>query len=100
MKRVELESLEDLVILSSISPFGTTIQHYRDEVGDVYFMLSGTREENIIFYTRHERISHRYINLDLSKGTLQFTDTPIIDPKYKTTPIIEIKKQDLIEKTL
>jgi len=101
MKRVELKTLEDLVLLASTSPFGTTIQHYEDEnIGDVYFMLGGTRREAIIFYTRHERIPQRYINLDVTKGTLQFSNVPTLDPKYKAIPIIEIKKQDVIEELL
>lgn len=100
MKRVELKTIQDLAVLASTSPFGTTIQHYKDENDNIYFMLGGTREEAIIFYTRHDKISQRYINLDVTKGTLQFSDVPTLDPKYKAIPIIEIKKQDLIEKLL
>ncbi|MEM2875970.1 MAG: hypothetical protein QXL67_03330 [Candidatus Bathyarchaeia archaeon] len=100
MKRIELKSMEDLAILASSSPFGSTIQHFRSGSGDIYFMIGGTRDETYIFYVKSENVGHRFINFDTARNKVVYSDTPIIDPKFKVTPIIDVKKQDLFEELI
>ncbi|RLI26096.1 hypothetical protein DRO58_05815 [Candidatus Bathyarchaeota archaeon] len=101
MKRIELKSIEDLVLLASSSPFGSVIQHFRNEKGeDIYFMFGGTRSETYIFYVRSEKIDHKFINLDTTQNKIVYSNKPIIDPKFKVTPVIEVKKQDLFKTLL
>ena len=38
--------------------------------------------------------------MDTTRNTLKYTDTPILDPKTKVIPIIEVKSQDLFPDTL
>lgn len=101
MKRIELKSIEDLALLASSSPFGSTIQHFKDGESHLYFMFGGTRKETYIFYVKSEKkIDHRFINLDITQNKIVYSDKPIIDPKFKVTPIIEVKKQDVFEDLL
>ncbi len=96
MRLIELKTIEDLAYLAFSSPFSVTIQHFEDKEGNhIYFILGGTREETYIFYVKNGKIEGRFINLDTSKSEVKFSDKPIIDPKYKVTPIIEIKRHDL-----
>lgn len=98
MKRIELKSMEDLAYLASSSPYGATIQHFKDETGnDVYFLVGGTMEESFVYYVRAEEIKKRFINLDATKSKIEYSDSPILDPKIKVIPIIEVKKQDLVD---
>ena len=100
MKRIELKSIEDLALLASSSPFGSTIQHFEDGDAHIYFLFGGTRGETYIFYVRSEKIDHRFINLDTTQNKIVYSDKPIIDPKFKVTPIIEVKKQDIFKNLL
>lgn len=101
MKRVELRSMLDLAYLASSSPFNATIQHFKDEDGNnIYFLFGGTREETVIFYVRSEEIKKRFINLDTSKNKIEYADLPILNPRIKVIPIIEVKAQDLLTKLL
>ena len=101
MKRTELESIGDLALLASTSPFGSVIHHFRNrDREDIYFMFGGTRGETYIFYVKSEKINHKFINLDTTQNKIVYSDKPIIDPKFKVTPIIEVKKQDLFKELL
>ncbi|HDN62976.1 MAG TPA: hypothetical protein ENF56_03330 [Candidatus Bathyarchaeota archaeon] len=101
MKRIELKSIEDLVLLASTSPFGSAIQHFENEDGEnIYFMFGGTRGETYIFYVKSEKINNKFINLDTTQNKIVYSDKPVIDPKFKVIPIIEVEKQDLFKDLL
>jgi hypothetical protein len=98
MKWIELRSIEDLAYIASSSPFGATIQHFKDEKdNNIYFLIGGTRAETLIYFVKREEIKKRFINLDVTKNKIEYTDLPILDPKIKVTSIIEVKKQNLID---
>jgi hypothetical protein len=96
MKRVELESINDLVFLAASSPFDSSIQHFKDNQNkDVYYLIRGTMVETILYFFEGEEIIGKFINLDMTKNQITYADLPIIDPKIKVIPIIKVKKQDL-----
>jgi hypothetical protein len=97
VRSIELENIEDLAYLASSSPFGATIMHFKDDLGDLYFMIGGTRRETIVYYVRQEEIPNRFINLNVTKGTKEYTDLPILNPNVKVIPIIKVKAQDLFK---
>ena len=100
MKRIELKSMEDLAYLASSSPLGATIQHFKDEAGtNVYFLVGGTMDESHVYYVKGEEIKKRFINLNATKNKIEYSDLPILDPKIKVVPIIEVKTQDLLDFT-
>lgn len=98
MRRIELKDMVDLVYLASSSPFGATIMHFKSKAGEnYYFILGGTRSETLVLYVKAEKeIGKRFVNLDASRNRLEYTDLPIIDPKVKVIPIIEVESQDLL----
>jgi len=90
--------MEDLIYLASSSPFGATIWHFKDEEGDnFYFLVGGTRAETLVYFVKGEEIKKRFINLDATKNRIEYADLPILDPKIKVIPIIEVKAQDLLD---
>lgn len=98
MKRIELRSMEDLAYLASSSAFGATIQHFKDETGNhFYFMIGGTMRQSFVYYFRGEEIKGRFINLNATKNKIGYSDLPILDPKIKVIPIIEVKAQDFLD---
>lgn len=97
MKKFELESMKDLAYLAVNSPNGT-IQHFQDESGsNVYYVTGGTVEETFIFYVKGEEIKTRFISLNTSRDKIEFSDSPLMDPRANDIPIIKVKKQDLVE---
>jgi hypothetical protein len=98
MKRIELRSMEDLAYLASSSPLGAVIQHFKNEAGnDFYFMIGGTMHETFVYYFRGEEIRGRFINLHTTKNKVGYSDLPILDPKIKVIPMIEVKAQNLLD---
>jgi hypothetical protein len=96
MKRVELKSINDLVYLAASSPFDATIQHFKDEQNkDFYYLIRGTMVETILYFFEGKEITGKFINLVMTKNEVSYADLPIIDPKIKVIPIIEVKTQDL-----
>jgi len=90
--------MEDLAYLASSSPLGAVIQHFKDEAGnDFYFMIGGTMEETLVYYYRGEEIKERFINLHTTKNKIEYSDLPVLDPKIKVIPVIEVKAQNLLD---
>jgi hypothetical protein len=97
MKKIELESMSDIAYLASSSHSGI-IQHYKGKSGDnVYFLVGGTMNETIIFYVKDEEIRKRFIIFNAMKNKVEYTNSPILDPKLKIIPIIEVKTQNILE---
>ncbi|MEM2110693.1 MAG: hypothetical protein QXX08_02315 [Candidatus Bathyarchaeia archaeon] len=98
MKMIELKSMEELAYLASVSPFGTPILHFKDKAeNNYYYLMGGTMHESWVYYVKAEEIKKRFINLDTTKNKVEYTDSPILDPKIKVIPIIEVKAQNLID---
>ena len=98
MKLIELKNIVDLAYLASSSPYGTVIQHFEDEVGNnVCFLIGGTMDETFVYYVKSEEITMKFICLDTSKDKVEYTNLPILNPRTKVIPVIEIKKQDLLD---
>ena len=90
--------MEDLAYLASSSPLGAVIQHFKDEAGnDFYFMIGGTMQETFVYYFRGEETKGRFINLHTTKNKIGYSDLPVLDPKIKIIPIIEVKAQNLLD---
>ena len=96
MKRIELESMVDLAYLASTSE--SAIQHYEDGEVNVYFLIGGTMEESFIYFVKHEGddIKTRFINLDITKNRIVYSNLPFLDAKNKIIPIIEVKRMESI----
>ena len=97
MRKLELNSLRDLTYLGSGSQLGI-IQHFRNKAGEnIYFLIGGTIEETFLYYVKSEETTKKFICLDTSKDKIEFTDSPILNPRTQVLPVIEVKTQDLFE---
>lgn len=98
MKKIELERIIDLAYLASSAHSGI-LQHFQDESGNnIYYLIGGTISDTLIFYViEKEMVKKRFISFDPIKNKIEYTNTPIIDPKIKIIPIVEVKRQNLVD---
>jgi hypothetical protein len=97
MRKFELSSIRDLAYLASSSQSGI-VQHFKNKAGeDIYFLIGGTLEETLVYYVKSEEITKKFICLDTSKDKIEYTDSPVLNPRTKVYPLIEVKSQDLLD---
>ena len=95
MKKFELASIRGLAYLASSSQLGI-IQHSKNKAGEgIYFLIGGTMEETFVYYVKSEEIDKKFIILDASKDKIEYSDSPILNPRTRVIPVIEVKSQDL-----
>jgi hypothetical protein len=97
IRKFELGSIRNLVYLASGSQ-SEIIQHFKNKTGeDIYFLIGGTMEETFVYYVKSEEITKKFICLDTSKDRIEYSDSPVLNPRTKVLPLIEVKSQDLFD---